>query len=62
MPTMFHELDLIRIDTYINCNSLVEDEERLDQKDFVLEMVEKRLERSTTLSYSSTISVYGKTA
>ena len=61
MPIMFHALDLIRVNAYITYNSLVEEEEGLEQKGFVVAMVDKLLERSTTLSYSSTRSVHEKT-
>ena len=47
----------------ITYNNLVkEEDERLKQKDFVLEMVDKRLEILTTLNYSSTISAHEKTS
>ena len=57
---MFHAIYLIRLDIYITYNRLVEEEERLEQKDFVLEMVNKCLEILTTLSYYSPISVHEK--
>ena len=57
---MFREKMFIGVNYYINYNSLVDEEENLDHKFFVMEMVDKLLERFTTLSYSSTISVYEK--
>ena len=57
---MFHALDFMGVDFYISYNILVEEEESLENKDFVLAMVDKILEISTTLRYSSTRSVHEK--
>ena len=43
-------------------NGLVEEEERLEQKGFVMVMVDKLWERATTLSYSSARSVHENAA
>ena len=59
---MFHVLDLIRVNIYITYNSLVEEEDRLDQKGFVMSMVNTILENLTTLRYSSNIYVQEKTS
>ena len=54
----FYVLDLIRLYAYITYNILVEEEDRLEQKYFVMEMVDNILEILITLSYSSTISIH----
>ena len=53
-------LDLIRVDAYIIYKIMVEEEERLEQKGFVLEIVDKFLGRSKFLGYYSTRSVHEK--
>ena len=63
MTIMSHALDLIRVNlcyVYINYNSLVEEEYFWEQKYFVMEMVDKILEISTTLGYSFARSVNEK--
>ena len=60
MPIMFHVLDMIRVNTYLAYNSLVEEEEKLEQNYSVMEMVDKLLKISITLSYSYIRSVHGK--
>ena len=59
VSTMYHEIDLIRVNAWITHSSLVA-EEILEYKGFVLVMVKYFLERSTTLSKYSTEYVHGK--
>ena len=58
MPIIFHELYLIKANAYLTYNILVKEEDRLEQKYFVMEMVDNILEILITLSYSSTISIH----
>ena len=60
IPIMFQLIDPIWVYAYIDYNSLVEEEEMLEQKYFVVAMVDKLLETPTTLRCSSTRSVHKK--
>ena len=50
MRIMFHVLDMIRVNTHLAYNSLVEEEEKLEQNYSVMDMVDKLLKISITLS------------
>ena len=54
MPIMFHGLDLMRINMYIIYNNLCDKEHQLEQKEFVLALVEKLQERAVAKSYKRT--------
>ena len=49
MPIMFHVLDLMRVKAYIIYTNLVEKEEKLEQKGFVMAIFDKLLDRATIL-------------
>ena len=61
MPIMFHALDLMRVNAFIIYNQLVGSaENQLEQKEFVLAMVEKLQERAMTKRYATTRSRHEK--
>ena len=51
LPLVFHALDVLRINAFIIFNGLVDKEKQLDQKDFVMAMVEKMIERAMVFKY-----------
>ena len=58
MSIILHALDLVKLNACIIYNILVEDEERLEQKYFVMSAVNKLLETATKFTYYSTISIH----
>ena len=51
---MFHGLDLMRVNAYIAFNAMVVQEQWMEQKEFILEMVKSLLDRATTFNYGIT--------
>ena len=50
MLIMFHALDIMQINAYIIYNSLYKKEDKLEQKNFIMSMVDKMLQRANATS------------
>ena len=62
LPLVFHALDVLRINAFIVFNGLVDKEKQLDQKEFVMAMVEKMIERAMVFKYEKLTRTTAETA
>ena len=51
---MFHAMDIMRVNAFIAYNSMVPQEQKMEQKEFILGFVQSLLDRATALSYGTT--------